>query len=332
MKVVICQGEYAGGEPSREEMLACWEKELAGITEISEIIYKEKFDPAHPDEMVEDADAILGVWLQKECFNEELFRRHPNLKYIATFAHGFGEIDREAVKRHGITMTNTIYGDVTIAQFAMALLLDICHSIRLQDAYYKRVLDNKTLGYPGTHACTRQIELYEKTFGIIGLGSIGLWAAKMAAGFGMKVIAYNRSIKVGREYDFIEQVSLEELYKRSDVISIHCPATTHTYHMINKDSITQMKDGVILINTARGSIICEEDLIKALNSGKVYAAGLDVVENEPLKERCALMSCENAVITAHIAWVPREARYRTVRIAADNFKNWLQGTPTSVIS
>ena len=148
----------------------------------------------------------------------------------------------------------------------------------------------------------------------------------------MKVIAYNHHKKTGPEYDFVEQVSLDELLRRSDVISIHCPSTDETRGMIDKNVINKMKDGVILINTARGDIIVEDDLVDALNSGKVYAAGLDVVCNEPVVQRIPLMDCPNAIITPHMAWAPAEARYRTVRIASDNLKNWIEGHPTSVIN
>lgn len=334
MKVVVCQGDAVGGVPSREDLIAYWKEQLADCSDL-EVVYRTGFNYENIEEIVKDADALLGAWIRDDYFNEEFFKNHPKLKYIASFAHGFGKIDKEAAHKYGVTFTNTVYGDVTIAQFAMALLLDICHDVRLQDAYYKKMVDaGECVGGPGRglRVQSRQIELYEKTFGIVGLGSIGLWAGRMAAGFGMKVIAYSRHKKTGPEYDFIEQVSLDEVLERSDEISIHCPLTDETQNLINKDAIAKMKDGVILINTARGAIINEPDLIEALNSGKVYAAGLDVVVGEPLDHRCELMNCPNAVITPHIAWAPEEARYRTVRIAAQNFKNWMNGKPTSVIS
>jgi glycerate dehydrogenase len=334
MKVVVCQGDPIGGSPSREVLIDYWKEQFADCPQL-EVVYRGGFTYDNLEETIGDADALLGVWIRDDTYTEEFFQRFPKLKYIASFAHGFGKIDKEAAARHGVTFTNTIYGDMTIAQFGMALLLDICHNVRLQADYYKKEVDaGNNIGAPGRglRVQSRQIELYEKTIGIIGLGAIGLWMARMAAGFGMKVIAYSRHVKTGAQYDFIEQVSLEELYARSDVISIHCPATDETTGMINKDSIAKMKDGVILINTARGVIINEEDLVEALNSGKIYAAGLDVVQNEPLDHHIPLMDCPNAVLTPHIAWAPEETRYRTVRIAAQNFKNWCEGHPTSVIS
>ncbi len=310
-----------------------WEKELydkcpdVEFFPMSMMVQKEG-----ADKVVGDLDAVIGIWLSDDLLTEEFLTRHPNLKYISTMAHGFGRMDVEATKRHGLTVTNTVYGDVTIAQFAFGLLLDICHNIGANDHYYKHekwLPENK--GKRGL-AVSPQIELYQKTFGIIGLGSIGLCAAKMAAGFGMHVIAYSRHKKEGSEYDFIEQVSLDELYERSDVIDIHCPLTEQTQGMLNKEAFEKMKDGVIIINTARGAIIDEDALVEALNSGKVYAAGLDVVAGEPLQEPCELMKCENTKITEHIAWLPVESRIRSIRIACENFINWRNGHPTSVVN
>ena len=331
MRAVVCQGEPVGGAPSRDDVVAYWKEQLAGIPEITSVDYRENFKADDVDEIAADYDILIGAWIGDDMFSAEFLDRHPNLKYVATLGHGFGRIDHEAAKAHGVTFTNTVYGDMTIAQYGMGLLLNICHHIDRESAYYKQHLEQHESLYQVKHVCTRQIELYEKTIGIIGLGSIGLWMAKMAAGFGMKVISYSRHKKEGSQYDFIEQVSLDELLKRSDVISIHCPLTDDTRNMLDAEAIEKMKDGVILINTARGAIIDEEAMVSALKSGKIYAAGLDVVTGEPLSEKTPIFDCENAYVTAHIAWAPAEARYRTVRIAVDNLKNWLAGKPTSVI-
>ena len=331
MRAVVCQGEPVGGAPSRDDVVAYWKEQLSGIPEFTSVDYRENFKADDVDEIVADYDILIGAWIGDDMFSAEFLDRHPNLKYVATLGHGFGRIDHEAAKAHGVTFTNTVYGDMTIAQYGMGLLLNICHHIDRESAYYKQHLEQHESLYQVKHVCTRQIELYEKTIGIIGLGSIGLWMAKMAAGFGMKVISYSRHKKEGSQYDFIEQVSLDELLKRSDVISIHCPLTDDTRNMLDAEAIEKMKDGVILINTARGAIIDEEAMVSALKSGKIYAAGLDVVTGEPLSEKTPIFDCENASVTAHIAWAPAEARYRTVRIAVDNLKNWLAGKPTSVI-
>ena len=154
----------------------------------------------------------------------------------------------------------------------------------------------------------------------------------MAQGFGMKVIANSRHVKTGPEYEGIEQVSMEELLKRSDVISIHCPHTKETEHLLNREAFSKMKDGVILINTARGAIIDEEALLEALESRKVYMAGLDVVDHEPPVEQIPLMRSPYTFITSHIAWQPRAARLRAVDMAGQNYRFYLKGAPRSVIN
>ncbi|MGN1388760.1 MAG: 2-hydroxyacid dehydrogenase, partial [Bulleidia sp.] len=147
-----------------------------------------------------DSEAILNLWIRDDDLREEMLDQFPKLKYVSTFSHGYGRFDREAVLRHGITVTNTIYGDVTIAQYAMALLLEICHNVSLHDEFYKHeVWKEENRGKRFT-ILTPQIELYGKTMGIIGLGNIGLWTAKMAAGFGMNVISYSRHQKIGSQY------------------------------------------------------------------------------------------------------------------------------------
>lgn len=332
MKVIVCQEEPVGGEPKREVLVEYWKELLSQIPEIDEVVVKEGFNGAKADEIIEDADILLGAWISPGLFTRELFDRHPNLKFVSTSGHGFGEYDREAAKEKGITFVNTIYGDHTIAEYGMAMLMNICHHIDVERANYESYFELPKEEKPRrAFVATRQIELYEKTIGIVGLGSIGFCMAQMAAGFGMKVLAYSRHKKEGSQYDFIEQVSMDELLERSDVISINCPLTESTRGMISREVISKMKDGVILINTARGAIIDEEAMIDALKSGKIYAAGLDVLANEPIREREPIFDCKNAEITAHIAWAPGEARFRVVRVTTENVKNWLAGTPTSVI-
>ena len=175
-------------------------------------------------------------------------------------------------------------------------------------------------------------EIQGKKLGVIGLGAIGFAFAKMAQGFGMHVLAYSRHKKTGAEYDFIEQVSLDELLARSDFISLHTPHTPATEHMIDQDTIARMKDGVILINTARGALIDEQALADALASGKVLAAGLDVLTDEPPVCGSPLLTAPNTVITGHIAWLTRESRIRAIDMAIDNFRCYLEGHPVSIIN
>ena len=328
MKVAVCQGDAVGGYPKKEDLIEYWKQQLGAIPEVSDIDFYEMFDESWAGKY----DAVIGARISDGYLGEEFFSKHQKLKYIATLGHGFGKIDELAARRHNVTFTNTVYGDMTIAQFGFGLLMNICHHIEDEARFYKQMIDENH-GFTGRKkVCTRQIELYEKTIGIIGLGNIGLWMAKMAQGFGMHVIAYSRHKKVGPEYKDIEQVSFDEVLSRSDVISIHCPLTDQTRGLVDREAFSKMKDGVIIINTARGAIIDEEALVDALKSGKVYAAGLDVVDGEPVHEKKPIFDCDNATITAHIAWAPEEARFRTIRIATENLRNYIAGVPTSVIA
>lgn len=334
MKVVVIQEPLLQPDLTPEELTLRWNEigSVAGVDEYK--IYTPKSYPTPEEyyEMIGDADAVLGLWVSEYTVNEELLISHPNLKYIATLGHGFGEFDREYVNAHGITVTNTIYGAQTIAEFAWALLMEVCHRVQLHSDFIKNtdwtVASNRD---DYTRAFTPQIELYGLTCGIIGLGSIGFAFAKMAQGFGMKVIAYSRHKKTGPEYDFIEQVSFDELLSRSDVISIHSPLTSESADMINKETISKMKDGVILINTARGGIIVEDDLYEALKSGKIFGAGLDVMREEPATGDNPLFHLNNTAITGHIAWLTKVSKLRTCDVAIENLKNYLEGHPTSVI-
>ena len=338
-KVVVFQGDPGTIDLTREEMVEEWKRVLDRIPQIGEyrIVDPEKKRMTFEDYSmkISDADAALGIWIHGGVIKEELFQAHPKLKYIATLGHGFEEFDVAMTRRYGVTITNTVYGDVTIAQYAMALLMNICHNVTLQSdytkmTYWERKAKDSTAVY--NKLLVPQIELYQKTMGIIGLGAIGRWTARMAQGFGMKVIANSRHVKTGPEYEGIEQVSMEELLKRSDVISIHCPHTKETEHLLNREAFSKMKDGVILINTARGAIIDEEALLEALESRKVYMAGLDVVDHEPPVEQIPLMRSPYTFITSHIAWQPRAARLRAVDMAGQNYRFYLEGAPRSVIN
>lgn len=327
MKIVICRGSAFGGYPSEEQLQTYWKELLAGVPDL-QITMRGGFNSAQADEIAGDNEALIGAWIGDDVITASVFDRHPNLKYVSTYAHGFGRFDHEAAAAHGVTFTNTVYGDETIAEFAMSLLLSICHHPEMEAAYYH---DELAKGRTLQSLKTRQIELYEKTMGIIGLGRIGLRMAEMAHAFGMNVIAYNHHEKKGPAYDIVKQVSFDELLSTSDVISIHVPLNEGTRRMINADTISRMKDGVILINTARGGIIDGSALVEALHSGKVYAAGLDVVDGEPRHDLSPVFACDNALITGHIAWTPPEASFRSVRIAYENFINWMNHHPTSTI-
>ena len=301
-EVVVFQGDPGTIDLTYEEIEAEWNKMLQTVPQIGmfRVIHQEKKRYTFEDysSQIGNADAALGIWVHKGVINGKLFEAHPNLKYIATLGHGFEDFD--------------VQSDYT------------------KTGYWKEKETNPQASY--NQLFVPQIELYQKTMGIIGLGAIGLWTARMAKGFGMKVIANSRHKKTGPQYDGIEQVSMEEIFERSDVISIHCPHTKETENLLNREAFAKMKDGVIIINTARGIIIDEEALLEALESRKVYMAGLDVVANEPPQYQIPLMQSPYTFITSHIAWQPKAARLRAVDLAVKNFRSYLEGMPTSVIN
>ncbi|MCQ2585465.1 MAG: D-2-hydroxyacid dehydrogenase [Treponema sp.] len=334
MKVTVIQEAIIQPDLTKEELSSYWIKliEIPGVE--LEIKYPSGYpQPEELHELIGDSDVVFGIWINDKVINEEFLSHHPNLKYIATLGHGFGQFDVEMTRRLGITITNTIYGAQTIAEYAWAMLMEVCHHVSQHSVAYKKTdwtkLENQ-MDYGRVQ--TPQIELYGKTCGIFGLGAIGYAFARMAYGFGMNVISYSRHKKEGSKYDFIRQVDFDTMLKESDVISIHAPFTTETADTFNKEAFDKMKDGVILINTARGGLIVEEDLQAALDSGKVFGAGLDVMRSEPPVGDHSLFHTDKTLITAHIAWLTKESRIRACTMAIDNFKAYLAGKPVSVIN
>ncbi len=278
-------------------------------------------------ERIGDADAVI---VNKCPVSRETMDACPNIKYIGVLATGYNIVDVAAAKEKGIIVSNIpTYGTTAVAQFVFALLLEICHHV---DAHSNAVkagdwTNNKDWcfwNYP-------LIELAGKTMGIIGFGRIGQNTAQIAKALGMNIIAYDEYPNdAGRAIG--EYVSLDELFARSDVISLHCPLFPSTQGIINKENIAKMKDGVIIINTSRGPLVVEQDLYDALESGKVYAAGVDVVSTEPIREDNVLLKAKNIFITPHIAWAPKESRMRLMDIAVENLAKFYAGEPVNVVN
>lgn len=254
----------------------------------------------------------------------------PNLKAISMLATGYNVVDTEAASEKGITVMNIpTYGTQIVGQYAVGLLLEICshyghHAEAVKEGRWEHCDDWCFWDYP-------LIELYGKTAGIIGLGRIGQATAKILGSLNMKVLAYDAH-QSAEGQRLAEYVSLDELYARSDVIFLHCPLFPETEKMINAASIAKMKDGVILINNSRGQLVDEQDLADALNSGKVYAAGLDVLSTEPVLGDNPLLSAKNAIITPHISWAAKEARQRIMDTVADNIRSFIDGSPINVVN
>lgn len=271
------------------------------------------------------ADIVIT---NKTPLDAQTIAKAPNLKYIGVLATGYNVVDIEAARRRGVVVTNIpTYGTDAVAQFAFAMLLEIAHHVQhhsdaVKEGRWTNHQDFCFWDYP-------LIELAGKTMGIIGYGRIGQAAARIARAFGMQVIAYDVSQQSGNSDVYVD---LDTLLGSSDVISLHCPLFESTRGIINKDSIARMKDGVILLNNSRGPLVVEQDLADALNSGKVYAAGLDVVSEEPIKADNPLLSAKNCLITPHISWAPKESRQRLMDIAVENLKAFLEGKPQHVVS
>ena len=254
----------------------------------------------------------------------------PNLKYISVTATGYNVVDYEYAKHRGIPVSNVpAYGTAAVAQFAIAMLLEICHHIAhhsqaVHEGRWEHAEDWCFWDYP-------LIELDGKTLGIIGFGRIGQQTGRIAKALGMTVLASgSRPTDSGRE--IAEYVELDELLARADVIALHCPLFPETQGIINKDSIAKMKDGVIIINNSRGGLVVEQDLADALNSGKVAAAGVDVVSTEPIKGDNPLLTAKNCIITPHISWASKEARERIMVCTEQNVRAYIEGSPVNVIN
>lgn len=277
---------------------------------------------------IEDAEIVIT---NKTPLTRETIEACPGIRYIGALSTGYNVIDIQAAKERGIPVCNIpSYGTDAVAQFTFALLLEICHhaahhSHAVHEGRWSSCEDFCFWDFP-------LIELAGKTMGIIGFGRIGQAVGRLALAFGMKVLAYGPRRRPELEAENCRYAELEELLGQADVISLHCPLFPETEGMICKETIAKMKDGVILLNTGRGQLIAEQDLADALNSGKVSAAGLDVVSIEPIRPENPLLKAENCLITPHIAWASRESRQRLMDTAAANLEAFLKGKPVHVVN
>lgn len=274
-----------------------------------------------------DADIILA---DLPDVPHGLIEACPKLKGIFLFATGYDSIDLAAARKRHIPVCNVpSYGTAAVSQYAISLLLSICSNT---DFYSEKVhgglWPNRSRELIGEH---RLIELEGKTMGIIGFGRIGQRVGLIAKAMGMSIIAYNRS-QNNAGCAIGEYVSLDELLERSDVISLHAPLNEQSRHIINAASIEKMKDGVIIINNGRGGLIDSKALADALKSRKVYAAGLDVVENEPIAPDNPLLSAPHCIITPHISWLPKEARQKIIDCCEENIQAFLDGKPKNNVA
>ena len=270
------------------------------------------------------------VILNKTPITEALLAACPSVRMICVQATGYNVVDCEAARRRGIPVCNVpSYGTAAVAQFTMALLLEICHRIGLHD---RLVHEGKWITSPNfCFWTTHQMELAGKTLGIIGFGRIGRATAALAKAFGMKILAHSRS-QCPDGLALAEYVDLDTLLERSDVISLHCPLFPETEKLINELTIAKMKDGAILLNTSRGGLVDEAALAAALSEGKLRAAAVDVVSAEPMTGDNPLLTAPNCIITPHMAWAPIESRQRLLDCTVENIRSFLDGTPQNVVN
>ena len=300
------------------------------LEKLGELTVYDRTSLTDEDEAIERIGDAEIVYTNKTPITKKVIDACPGMKMISMLATGYNVVDYQYAREKGIPVTNVpTYGTASVSQFSIALLLEICHHIGHHDqsvhaGNWANCIDWCYWDYP-------LMELEGKTIGIIGFGRIGQAEGRIAKAMGMNVIAYdvypNDSGRAIGEY-----VDLDTLYARADVITLHCNLTPENNCMINKDSIAKMKDGVILINNSRGQLINEQDVADALNSGKMAAAGLDVVYTEPIRADNPLLKAKNCIITPHISWAPKESRQRIMDTAVANAKAYLAGEPINVVN
>lgn len=321
MKIVVLDGYTENpGDLSWADMEMLGELKVydrTSITKEEEIIAR-----------IRDAKAVIT---NKTPISARVLDACPAIRYIGVLATGYNVVDVIKAKEKGIPVCNIpTYGTAAVAQFTMAMLLEICHHIghhsqAVHEGRWEQNADWCFWDYP-------LIELADKTMGIIGFGRIGQRTGQLAQAFGMKVLAFDAYHNEELVNENCRYASLDELFAESDVIALHCPLFPETQGIINKESIAKMKDGVIILNDSRGPLIVEEDLKAALNSGKVAGAALDVVSTEPIKGDNPLLEAKNCIITPHIAWAPKESRQRLMDIAVSNLKAFLGGVSENVVN
>lgn len=298
----------------------------------------EIFDRTPPELVLQRIKNADMVFLNGVALSKEILTQCKNLKYIGVFATGYNVIDINAARELGITVTNIpSYSTMAVAQATFALLFELTNGVHEHNASVQNGdwCESKDFCY-WTHPLT---EIAGKNFGIIGFGSIGQRVAKIANSFGMNVLVQTRSqqkidsfnARCAGDDKTIRAVSKDELFAQSEIISLHCPLTDETRDIINADALAKMRDGTILINTARGALVDEAAVRKALDSKKLAGFAADVLREEPMSRECPLFGAPNCVITPHVAWAAKETRSRLLRIAVENVAHFLAGNPTNTV-
>lgn len=297
------------------------------LNQFGDVTVYERTDPKDAVSRIGDAEIVL---INKTPITAELLDQCPNLRLICVQATGYNVVDCNAAKNRGVLVCNVpSYGTNAVAQFTFSLLLELCNRVGHHD---QMVHNGAWCSCPSF--CfwdTPQMELAGKTIGIIGFGRIGRAVGKIANAFGMKVLAYNRS-QCPEGAAIGEYVDLDTLLHNSDIVSLHCPLAPETTNLINKDRISRMKDGAILLNTARGPLLNEQDVADALRSGKLRGVAADVVSQEPMVATNPLLTAPNCIITPHMAWTPVESRQRIIDSTVASIQGYLSGKPVNTVN
>ena len=278
-------------------------------------------------ERAKDADIIL---INKVLITEEVLSQLPRLKYIGVLATGYNVVDVKAATKRGIVVTNIpAYSTESVAQMTFAHILNITNRI---GHYARQSREGRWSSNPDFCYWDTQLwELSGKTIGIVGLGNIGMRVATIARYFGMDVFAFTSKNSADLP-EGIQKTTLDGLFAVSDIVSLHCPLTADTRHLINRESLEKMKEGSILINTGRGPLVDEEAVADALASGHLGGYGADVMIDEPPSPNNPLLAQRNAFITPHIAWATREARQRLMDICVRNVKAFIEGKRLNAVN
>lgn len=316
MKIVILDGYAANpGDIS-------WE----GIKALGECTI---YDRTAPEEVLERAAGAEAILTNKVVINAEHIAALPDLKYIGVLATGYNVIDTAAAKERGIIVTNIpAYSTPSVAQMVFAHILNITQQVQHYSEEVRQGVWTHSKDF-----CfwdTPLMELRDKKIGLIGLGHTGYATARVALGFSMQVYALTSKSHFQLPPE-IKKMNLDELFSECDIVSLHCPLTPETRGLVNAQRLALMKPSAILINTGRGPLINEQDLADALNNGKIYAAGIDVLSTEPPHADNPLLTAKNCYITPHIAWATKEARERLMNIAISNLQAYINGKPENLV-
>lgn len=299
-----------------------------GLEKCGELTVHERTAPAQVMDRLAGAEI---VFTNKTPLTEAHFAANPQIRFVGVLATGYNVVDIAAAKARQIPVCNIpTYGTMAVAQFATALMLELCHRVGRHAESVKA--GDWSRGSDFCYWLNPLIELDGKTLGIVGFGRIGQAFGKIAQAFGMKILAVDEYPNKALESDTLRYVTLDELYANADVISLHCPLFENNRGMINQAAIAKMKPGVLILNTSRGPLINEADLVEGLKSGRVAGAAVDVLSSEPPQADNPLLSAPNCLVTPHIAWATKEARSRLMNIAVENLNAFLRGETQNVVN